>query len=153
MSEREPLPAQPGRQANAMLSGCDYQVWQTVAGWFDLRGTDVLYVEGAEDFDVVGTGQGEAVQVKASVTPISLGQKETQEAVSNFWRLRQASSQASVSFRFLTRAPFTTERGNPFGTGVAGTFLNGRFLLRLSGGSRNSPWRRCVVLPLSWTNT
>src|ERR1700731_2778829 len=129
MSESEPLPAEPGRQANAMLTACDYQVWQTVAGWLDLRGTDVLYVEGAEDFDVVGAEQGEAVQVKASADPISLGQKGVQEALNNYWRLRQASSQLPVSLRFLTRAPFTTERGGPFGAGVSGLELWSRSAL------------------------
>src|SRR5439155_20241445 len=87
-----------------------------------LRGDDVLYVEGAEDFDIVGTRQGEAVQVKTSTNPISLAQKATQEALNNFWRLKQGSA-VSVFFRFLTRAPFTVERGKPFGNTVAGLEL------------------------------
>lgn len=39
--------------------------------WLDLRGDDVLYVEGAEDFDITGAEHGEAVQVKASVGGVS----------------------------------------------------------------------------------
>jgi len=62
MSQRQPLPADSRRQANAMLAACDYQIWQTVGAWLDLCGEDVLFVEGAEDFDIVGAGDGEAVQ-------------------------------------------------------------------------------------------
>src|SRR5437879_10915497 len=87
MSEPQPLLADSRRQANAMLAACDYQVWQTVSAWLDLRGDHLLFVEGAEDFDVVGAGEGEATQVKASPDPISLGQKSAQEALNNFWRL------------------------------------------------------------------
>jgi tetratricopeptide (TPR) repeat protein len=128
MSKSQPLPADRHRQANAMLAACDYQVWQTVGAWLDLRGDDVLYVEGAEDFDITGAEQGEAVQVKASDNPISLGQKGTQEALNNFWRLKQAAV-VLVSYRFLTRAPFTAERGEPFGPGVAGLELWDRSVL------------------------
>jgi len=103
-----------------MLAACDYQIWQTVGAWLDLRGDEILFIEGAEDFDIVGAADGEAIQVKASADPISLGQKATQEALSNFWRLKQAAPATSVSYRFLTRAPFTVERGEPFGSGVAG---------------------------------
>ena len=112
-----------------MLVACDYQVWQTVGAWLDLRGNDVLFVEGAEDFDIVRSGEGEATQVKASADPISLGQKGIQEALNNFWRLKQAAPMTTVSYRFLTRAPLTLERGEPFGTGVAGLELWNRSAL------------------------
>src|SRR5262249_49582704 len=78
---------------------------------------------GAEDFDIVGGGEGEAVQVKASAEPISLGQKSAQKALNEFWRLKQASPTISVSYRFLTRASFTVERGKQFGSGVGGLEL------------------------------
>src|SRR2546423_1176161 len=90
MSEPQPLPADSRRQADAMLAACDYQVWQTVVAWLDLRGEDMLFIEGAEDFDIVGGGEGQATQVKASADPISLGQKSIQKALNNFWRLKQA---------------------------------------------------------------
>src|SRR6266478_7438906 len=66
MSEPQPLPADSRRQADAMLAACDYQVWQTVGAWLDLRGEDMLFIEGAEDFDIVGADEGRATQVKAS---------------------------------------------------------------------------------------
>jgi hypothetical protein len=51
MDETPGLPTDPRRQANAMLAGCEYQVWQTVSAWLDLRANETLFVEGAEDFD------------------------------------------------------------------------------------------------------
>jgi tetratricopeptide (TPR) repeat protein len=123
MSALEPLPADPKRQADAMLRGCDYQVWQTVSAWLDLRGSEVLYVEGAEDFDCVADDSAEAVQVKASARPISLGQATVHEALNNFWVLRGKSQSVKLKFRFLTRAPCTIEQERPFGEGVAGLEL------------------------------
>jgi hypothetical protein len=96
MSQPQPLPADPRRQANAMFAACDYQIWQTVGAWLDLRGDEVLFIEGAEDFDIVGTTKGETTQVKASTAPISLGRKNTQEALNNFWRLKRDSPTISV---------------------------------------------------------
>jgi tetratricopeptide (TPR) repeat protein len=115
-----PLPADPARQADAMLRACEYQILQTVSAWLDLRGNDVLYVEGAEDFDRHSSNAAEAVQIKTSPQPISLGQKEVQETLNNYWKLRRIAAGSSVRMRFLTCAPYTVERGSPFGAGIAG---------------------------------
>jgi hypothetical protein len=40
------------------------QVWRSVLAWLDLDDQGGLYLEGAEDFDKLRTGQAEAVQVK-----------------------------------------------------------------------------------------
>ena len=106
-----------------MLSACEYQILQTVNAWLDLRSTDVLYVEGAEDFDVAGPGGAEAVQVKTSPDPISLGQQGIQKTISQFWELKVRASGRNVRFKYLTRAPFTVERSRPFGEDVAGLEL------------------------------
>lgn len=115
-----PLPADPARQADAMLRACDYQILQTVSAWLDLRGDEVLHVEGAEDFDKISPTDAESVQVKTSPDPISLGQRAIQETLNNYWKLRGAAAGRAVRMRFLTCAPVTVERGNPFGRGVAG---------------------------------
>ena len=119
-NEIEPLPADPVRQADAMLRACDYQILQTVNAWLDLRGEEVLYVEGTEDFDKHSATRAEAVQVKASPRPISLAQKGTQGILNNFWKLREAAAGRTVRFRVLTCAPFVVERQKPFGKNVAG---------------------------------
>ena len=106
-----------------MLSACEYQILQTVSAWLDLRNDSVLYVEGAEDFDVTTPLGAEAVQIKTSPSPISLGQKSIQTTINQFWALKSASGKRLVRMKFLTRAPFTVERGNPFGHNVAGLEL------------------------------
>jgi len=114
MSQPAPLSADPARQADAMLSGCDYQIWQTVSAWLDLRVAKTLYVEGAEDFDAVSAEKAETVQVRASVKPISLGQAGVQEALNTFGKCRKLRPHIPVLFRYLTRAPSRFERGHPF---------------------------------------
>lgn len=123
------LPADPARQADAMLRACQYQILQTVSAWLDLGAQELLVVEGAEDFDVIGADDAEAVQVKSSSQPISLAQSEVQEALNNFWILRNKTPRRRVRFRFLTRAAFTVEREKPFGDGVAGLELWRRSVL------------------------
>ncbi len=112
-----------------MLRACEYQVLQTVSAWLDLRGTEVIFVEGSEDFDIHSNDRAEAVQVKTSPQPISLGQKEVLKTLNNLWKLRQQVPGRSVGMRFLTIAPFTVELGSPFGAGVAGLDLWQRRLL------------------------
>ncbi len=106
-----------------MLRACEYQVLQTVSAWLDLRGSEVIYVEGSEDFDIHSNERAEAVQVKTSPQPISLGQKEILKTLNYLWKLRQQVPGRSVGLRFLTIAPFTVEQGSPFGRGVAGLDL------------------------------
>jgi hypothetical protein len=106
-----------------MLRSCEYQIWQTVNAWFDLRPTEQLFVEGAEDFDVIGGETAHAVQIKAGEEVISLGRADAREALNNFWTLRSAAPHQQIYFRFLTRSQFGVERGHPFGSGVAGLDL------------------------------
>jgi tetratricopeptide (TPR) repeat protein len=154
-----PLPADPARQATAMLSACEYQILQTVNAWLDLRSSDALYVEGAEDFDVASPGGAEAVQVKTSPDPISLGQHGIQITISQFWALKSRAAGRNVRFKYLTRAPFTVERSKPFGEDVAGLELWQKrsiseeeigyirdFLLEQKAIAENlKRWLRCVT--------
>jgi hypothetical protein len=41
-----------------------YQFWRTVEAWIELDPEELLYVEGAEDFDIVGSDEATPVQVK-----------------------------------------------------------------------------------------
>lgn len=117
------LPADRARQADAMFRACEYQILQTVSAWLDLREDKVIDVEGAEDFDTLGLENSETTQVKTSPQPISLAQKGVQDALNNFWKLREAASGRKIRYRYLTIAPFTTELGSPFGPNVAGMAL------------------------------
>lgn len=123
MPENSALPADTARQADDMLVACQYQILQTVSAWLDLRGDELLFVEGAEDFDKISDEKAQAVQIKNSPKPISLGQKEIHEVINNFWRLRERTPNRKVSLRFLTRAQATVEKTVPFGKGIRGIDL------------------------------
>jgi hypothetical protein len=74
------LKGEPGRQAIAPIGGILYQIWQSVFAWISLGSSEVLYLEGAEDFDVIGPTQATAVQVRRTATPISLGSAKRQSS-------------------------------------------------------------------------
>ncbi len=65
-----PLPSDPKRQADPLFRGCEFQLWQTVNAWLRLGSDELLFIEGAEDFDVVGPESGTATQVKNSERPL-----------------------------------------------------------------------------------
>lgn len=109
------LQADPRRQATDPLRGYLYQAWQALFAWLVLHEDEVLYLEGAEDFDIVGPSSGTTVQVKDTSGKISLRTKCVTDAISNYWRLHQIHSDKAIRFAFLTRAKIGMERGSPFG--------------------------------------
>jgi hypothetical protein len=74
-----PLQGDPRRQASASMGGAFLQVWHTVLAWIALKDNEVLYLEHAEDFDVIGGQGATATQIKASPGKISLGSKDAQK--------------------------------------------------------------------------
>jgi hypothetical protein len=112
-----PLQGEPERQAVAAIGGILYQIWQSVFSWISLEGSEVLYLEGAEDFDVIGRNQATAVQVRHTAAPITLGSAKTIKAVGHFWKLREMNPGKKVAFRYLTTSEPGVESGSPFGQG------------------------------------
>ena len=104
------------RQAVATIEAYDYQIWSSVEQWLKLGPDQVLYLEGAEDFDVCGPGQSVASQVKHSPTDISLASKDVQDAIHNCWKLLGDNPNVpGLKLRFLTRGSVRLERPSPFG--------------------------------------
>ena len=118
--EQQPLNANPDRQANDSLRGYRYQILHSVNAWLDLSDNEVLYLEGAEDFDIASDDVDTTVQVKVSKHNITLRSQEVTDAINNYWKLRADNPNRRVKFRFLTRSKIGTEQGNPFGTGKPG---------------------------------
>ena len=58
------LKADPKRQAHNQLRGYLYQIWHSVNAWLGLADNEILYLEGAEDFDIASDDAATAVQVK-----------------------------------------------------------------------------------------
>ena len=125
--KRRPLKTNPKRQAHAQLRGYLYQIWHSVDAWLDLVEDEILYLEGAEDFDRISGDTATAVQVKDTQHRITLRSPEVNDAINNYWDLRTKNPSLKVKFRLLTRSQIGAEQGAPFGNNQQG--------LRL--------WRRC----------
>ena len=118
-TEKRGLKSDPRRQANDALRGYVYQIWHSVNAWLDLAEDEILYLEGAEDFDRVSDDTATAVQVKDTQHNITL-RSQVNDAISHYWELQTNHPDQSVKFRFLTRSKIGAERGNPFGEGQMG---------------------------------
>ncbi len=127
----KPLKGNPRRQAVAALRGYEYQIWHTVHDWLDLKGDALLFVEGAEDFDVVSSTSATVNQIKDTKAKITLRTAAVIEAISHFWQLQKDHPGTRIFFRFITRSEIGVEQDNPFGDGVGGLDLWKR--------SRNQP--------------
>ena len=108
------------RQAADSIRGYAFQIWHSVHAWLDLPPEEFLFLEGAEDIDIVSATKATTVQVKDTAANITLRSTSVVAAISHFWDLRGKHPDLKVRFRFLTRSGIGIEKGNPFGVGVAG---------------------------------
>lgn len=117
------LKADPKRQATDSLRGYVYQVWHSVHAWLELSDKEIIFLEGAEDFDIVDHEKGTAVQVKDTAANITLRTPAVINAIAHFWQLRNAHQDRAIRFKFLTRSQIGIEKEQPFGSGIAGLNL------------------------------
>ena len=117
------LDADPKRQAPDALRGYLYQAWQALHAWLDLKDEQVLYLEGAEDFDVIDDSSGKPVQVKDTSANITLRTQSVTDAICHYWKLSKAHFDKSIEFKYLTRASITCEKSSPFGKNRSGLSL------------------------------
>src|SRR5581483_3100444 len=106
----------PQRLAVDSFRGSFYQLWQSLLAWKDLKPNEALYLEGAEDFDILGSGYAVTNQVKNIKRSVTLQSKPVLEAISNFWKHQKGNSEYVIQFRFLSTAERGLERSRPFGT-------------------------------------
>ena len=108
----EGLEGDPRRRASATVRGFQYQFWRTVEAWIDLSPEELLFVEGAEDFDRIRAGEGTAVQVKddRASGPLTLSSDKTLGALANFWNSVKGNRGRKVSFKFMTTAEAGAEK-------------------------------------------
>ena len=114
------LTGDPRRCANDAAHGFVSQFWHTVHAWLELSPGDLLFVEGAEDFDVISAQVATATQVKATSSKITLRSSDVIDSIKNFWNTRRKNADRSIYYRFLTTSEKTQEKGAPFGSGVCG---------------------------------
>ena len=118
--EVPPIKGDERRQASASIAGYVYQLWHSVYAWLRLDELEILYLEGAEDFDVVGSESADSSQVKHSLDPITLNTRDVVSAIENYLEIREKNPGLKVNYRYITRAPVGVEKGNPFGSGRGG---------------------------------
>jgi len=111
-----PLAGDPARQAIDSILGYDYQIVRTVEAWLQLRPDEKIYIECAEDYDVVGPAGAVATQIKNSPSTITLNSEDVRDAVRNFWSHRERNAKREqVSMRFLTRGGVGKEQRSKLG--------------------------------------
>lgn len=110
------LQGDPRRQAVPSLHGDVYQAWASIDAWLRLETADeVIYLEGAEDFDIVSPRNATTVQVKKHLDSISLGNAKAHEALENYWKLSCQESTRRIDFHYLTTSPIAMEKDACFG--------------------------------------
>lgn len=116
-STPKPLRSDPRRQAIPTHRGYLYQEWRSVLAWLQLKQGEVLWLEGAEDFDVLSLASAEVVQVKATSRKVTLCSRDILTAISNFWIHRVNNPGHRILFRFLTTSERGRERSRLLGPG------------------------------------
>lgn len=120
LSSRSELAADPARQAVDSIRGIVYQIWWSIDAWLRLTSADeVIFVEGAEDIDIITSDGAIAGQIKLETERLSLNNQRSHEALENFWKLSARESTRRVDFHYITTASAARERDVPF-EGIAG---------------------------------
>lgn len=114
------LNADERRQAMPAIRGYVYQIWHSLYAWVTLKEGQLLYLEGAEDFDKATPNGTTVTQVRYVSRGISLGTEEARTTIDNFLALRERNPGRQVSYRYLTTASAIVERASPFGEGIPG---------------------------------
>lgn len=103
------------RNASGAIKGYNYQFWNTIFTWINLKDDELLYIEGAEDYDISSKDNIKSVQVKSSVKNITLNSKSVISAINNYWALFSKNPQKVVLYKYLTPANIGQEKSKPFG--------------------------------------
>ncbi|MEK6301824.1 MAG: hypothetical protein AABO41_14025 [Acidobacteriota bacterium] len=117
MEHFEPLRASPKRQAVPTLRGYAYQAWQSVLTWMTLTESETLFLEGAEDLDVVFGENAVTVQIKetARSRTLTLNSSDVAQAIAHFWEHCKKNPDRRISFHLISTSSRSREQGDPFG--------------------------------------
>ncbi len=109
-----PLNINPRRQADDIISAYVYQIWQTAYYWINLEEGERLYIENAEDFDVVRQKQIDTVQVKNTTASVTLNSKPILDAICHFWKHKKRNPDAEINYVYLTSSKRGREKSVEF---------------------------------------
>lgn len=82
-----------------------------------------MYLEGAEDIDVIHGAAAETMQVKATAGNVTLRSPDVIEAINNAWLHQDRNPERQIRYRFLTTANIAMEQGDPLRVGIPGLQL------------------------------
>ena len=103
---------QKRRQAVDSLRGYVYQIYQTLLAWLDLKASDTLLLEVAEDYAVLAGNALNAIQVKdtAGSGSLTLRSPDVSAAVQSLWNFQAANPNRVVRVNYLTTANIGKEK-------------------------------------------
>ena len=108
------------RDASASIAGYVYQIYQSIFAWVHLGDYELLFLEGAEDFDVLADNNAETTQVKNKSKNITLRSEEVADALENFWDHCSNNPDHQIRFRFLSTANQGIEKQSPIPNSMTG---------------------------------
>lgn len=115
-----PLKGNSARQAPDLFKGIEFQLWRSVEAWVNLKNNEALYLEGAEDFDIVDEATASTVQTRATAANISLRSDVVTESLLNFWELRAKHPEKILTFQYVTTSSAAEEEKPSLGLGIKG---------------------------------
>ena len=130
MSQQRDIAAPKDRQAIDALRGYAYQLYQSAIAWTELRGSELLYLEVAEDYAVSARDALQAVQVKDTTAKATINSDGVVKAIDSLVSLTAENPTLDVSVRYLTTAPIGLERSSKH---------------RVSGRPALQSWRKLAV--------
>jgi hypothetical protein len=101
--ENPPLINDPAREATASMYGYASQIWRSVLIWLDLQDTERMYLEGAEDIDLIHGAAAETTQVKYTAGNITLRSPDVVEAINNAWLNQERNRDRPDCIGFASR--------------------------------------------------
>ena len=91
------------------MHGYASQIWRSVLIWLGLQNTERMYLEGAEDIDVIHGAAAETMQVKATAGNVTLRSRDVIEAINNAWLHQDRNPERQIRYRLLTTANIAME--------------------------------------------
>lgn len=105
-----PLTADTSRQAVPSIRGTVYQAWQSIDAWLRLADDNTaIYLEGAEDFDVIREGGAVTVQVRNTTQSLSLNTQKALKTLEAFWKVCSSEPHRRVELHYLTTSSIARE--------------------------------------------
>jgi hypothetical protein len=110
----------PKRDASDSIRGYVYQIYQSLIAWMELDSEEILFLEGAEDFDVHSSSNVVTTQVKDLSSSLTLRSKSIIETIDNYWVHQSKNRKHNVYMHFLSTAESTHEKGGDFESSLTG---------------------------------